>query len=133
MTNFKNHLKSGFSFIEVIIALAFVSIVAIVLLGLQGTLLKNSYTAREVLERIVLINNYTHQVHKAELEGIKLPLEKFTDHPPTRLTYKKRNKGKSLSAVENIVVDQITATWQELGRQRSEDIVYIRYKPELST
>lgn len=133
--NFKGHNNSGFTLVEVLIALVLISVVSIALLNLEGGLLQSTYRARNVLERILLLDTFLQQQHKDILEGKTPTKEQTVEDPPTKITYTTSAiaGGSALSKIENIVLETVQAQWTDFGWQRTELLVNIRRKTPLET
>ncbi len=125
--------SAGFSFIEVIVALALIGIIAVTLLNLQSTLLKTSYRARALVERVILMSTYLREQHKADLEQIKLPQEKTSSDssPVIQLQYSTQKCTiQGLHEINGLITERVQSSWQEFGKRYQDNIVFIRYKPE---
>ena len=116
---------------EVVIAIALVALVTVALLNLQTRLLRNTYRARDSMQRSMLLTTFLRDQQRAVLEGREPAREQTIDTPPTRLTYRAQPPagGSPLAKIKGLVVERVTAEWTELGQKRSERLLSLRVEP----
>lgn len=111
-------LHKGFTFGEVAIALFIVASVLTSIIGLQTTVFQGITTLSSRLYRVYSIKNRLFESEKQRLLDQWKP--NFKEHesavanPETNIIYvvKKPGKGSSLASVKNLVLEQVTARWE---------------------
>ena len=129
---FKNHKQVGMTFIEVVLAVFIIGSLLSSLLLLQSNVVKNVslFTARS--NRTFMIKDTLVQA-EIDREMQKEPAkEQKIDDPKTTITYeqKKISKDSSLKKFEDIVIETVSAEWDEWGSKRKETMIKFLYKPE---
>lgn len=127
MTN--SRLRDGFTFIEVVIALAVIAIALTSIFALQQASMQSTYDATNKLRRILLLKNVLYDPaivrdkHDKELES-----EKKIKEPATTIIIK-REKVTS-ERLKNYELERITAkaSWFAFWGTQDESLVIFRFK-----
>ncbi|MGE0206656.1 MAG: hypothetical protein AB7R69_02290 [Candidatus Babeliales bacterium] len=134
MKNFKNHNKSGMTFIEVVIATFIVGSLLSSLLLLQNTTLFSVGRFIGQSERIFLLLNRLDQAAferaRHEKEPKKEPKKKEPSETKIMYEQKKIAKESSLKNIKNLVIEKVTAEWEYGNRSFKESMITFLYKPE---
>lgn len=124
MTNFNSHNNPGFTLIESLIAMAIIAIIGVTVLSTESGMLKRAYTARDSIARLVLLNNFLEDNHILEQTGQPPLSQKTIDEPLTQLKYSSRPaQGSAFSTIENLVIEKVTATWNDLLQENTEQFI----------
>jgi prepilin-type N-terminal cleavage/methylation domain-containing protein len=131
MIAFKNHKAPGFTFIEIVFALAILASLGTAILVLQSQSINTIARYSQKLVRIFLLENTLVETQEALYKQQKPAAQKKIENPATTVTYKaeKPSEKSALASVKNIVVERIEATWQDGQQQHKERLVSIRYQP----
>jgi prepilin-type N-terminal cleavage/methylation domain-containing protein len=134
MINFKkrNSQQPGFSLVEVVLTLVVIGIVVSALLALQGNLLRAVYSATGRLARAISMKNFLVESHIKQWADSNQTQQKTIDNPPVKLTYqtKKISESSSLKKLNDLVIEQITCSWQGRVTEGQETMISLLYKPE---
>lgn len=133
--------KSGFTFIEVVIAITITGLILSSLFALQSTMLNNIVRDHFKISRIFYIKNFMQDpanLKKAKESIISSKsdgkVEKEIDDPKMKLKYqlKKPNEKSTISkSFKDVPLINATGTWQGLKGQEEETFVGLIYiKPE---
>lgn len=134
MKNLENHKQTGFTFIEVVLSIFIIGTLLSSVLLLQSTVVNGLQSASGRAQRIFLL---TEELFNASFSRLKK--EKKTDKrtikindPETAITINtfRPKKSSSLSDIENIMIENITAEWQEWTGKRMEQLVTIVFAPK---
>ncbi|MDR3646953.1 MAG: prepilin-type N-terminal cleavage/methylation domain-containing protein [Candidatus Babeliales bacterium] len=134
MIHSKN-LNKGFTFTEVVIAIAVTGLILTSLFTLQTTMFNNIVNGHFKTARIFFMKNFL--LDEANLKNVqqnKKPIEKKLEEPTMKLRYelKKPNEQSSLAKnFKNVSLVKVTGTWQGLRAEQEEMFVGLVYiKPE---
>ena len=133
MMNFKNrNINPGMTFIEVTLAVFIIGSLLSSLLLLQSNVVRNVFQFSSRSDRLFLMKDRLAQTvleREQKKEGKK---ETKIENPQTTIIYeqKKVAKGSTLKNFEDIVIEQVTAKWDEWGSTQKETMITFLYKPE---
>jgi len=136
MMNFKR-LSSGFSFVEVIVALAVFAVVCGVLLASQGkSIFAYSRAVDDQLVVMAMMQEYAEQDLKLlQGHGIKsgavVPLEAPAPRGDITTTIQSVSPDSQAHRFEELQRDEMVVTWGSGSRAESLKLVRFRYKPEV--
>lgn len=117
MMYFKNNnqsYNSGFSFIEVMIALAIVSIVFTPIFMAQSSIIRATFRSSWLIDRVMYAHTFFFDAHRASAPDTQqVVVEKKIVRPATMLKYTvhKIPDDSVLRAFKNIYVEQVTFEW----------------------
>ncbi|OQA36458.1 MAG: hypothetical protein BWY54_00020 [Candidatus Dependentiae bacterium ADurb.Bin331] len=127
---------TGFTLIEVALALMIVGMLLTSLFALQNNITQGVTGYSQRLDRIFLMKRRLMQAvfDRAE-SGAPKPNEKKQQEikdPETSLTseIKSPSKGSSLTLFPSVVIEKVTARWKEWFGNRSETMITFLYLPE---
>lgn len=134
MIHFKNKL-SGFTLIEVLLALAIIGIVLTPIFLIQQVVLRRSSSDARFFSRIIyakdfLVDQQFENMQEAQEIGAT---EKKITNPPTTLIFssKKIPENSALSKFKNVMLDSVTMQWtDERNKKRQEKLVTFSFRPE---
>jgi len=127
MMNFKSH--SGFSLIEVLVALAIVSIVTVAIFIAQANFLKTARTTAQEIQIVAEMKNFFIEAEKRRYtQNDKKQEKKIESIFDGRLIYSSaKTKSKSLKDVPGIIIERIDATWLDGSIERKKTLVKYTY------
>lgn len=128
MIVFRNRVKTGFGLIEVIVALLMTSIAIIAMMAMQGNMLTSTVRTANSIRITIAIKDYFVEIDKQLLLGQEPKAERVIEIPNGKLTYKRNAAtAKSLEKIKHLYHEQITAEWQELGREQKKSMARLVY------
>jgi len=129
MIHSKNH-KLGMSFIEVLVALMLVSVVIMATFKTQMVMQRSAVKTATQLQVVAAIDAYFMQATRDKFLEKDAQQEKEIENSPIKLVYK-ATSAKDSSVFKNItgiMVEKITATWSQLGREQTMSMVRFTHK-----
>lgn len=128
MVHFKLH--NGFSFIEVVLSLAVMSIVLVSIFALQQAVMNSCFSATNKARRILLLKNilYDPTIVRENYDE-KITPEKKIKEPPTVIKIsKEKTEHKQLKkyVLEKLLVK---AMWDDFWGRQDESLFLIRFVP----
>lgn len=128
MIVFKSRVKSGFSLIDVIVALLMTSMAILAILGMQGTMIKSTVRTADEVRVTIALKDFFVDIDKQLLLGETPKAERTLEIPAGKLTYtRKPATAKSLEKIKHLYLEQVTAEWQELGKEQKKTMVRLVY------
>lgn len=118
------------SFIEVIVALMIVSLMIVSTFKTQMTMLRTTAKTATLVHVIAAMEDYFMQASRDKFLEKDAQQEKTLEVPALTLVYK-ATPAKDSSVFKNItgiMVEKITATWSEMGREQKMSMVRFSYK-----
>jgi hypothetical protein len=122
---------------EVALALVLIGSVLSSLFLLQNTLLEGVTRFSQRLERIYLLKKRLQEAAFARLqEGMfgesSKKMETQIDQPPTRIQYEiiRPSKESALRNYKGIMIERVTAEWEQWYGTRQETMISLVYRPE---
>lgn len=129
--------KSGFTLIEVLLAMAIIGLVLTPIFAIQMAVLRGNSRAKDILERIFLGKQFlidnSFQLTSSEQEK---RVEKKVDKPATTLLYELRKipENSPLKKFKNVLIESVLMEWVDArGKKRQERLVTFIYKPEIKS
>lgn len=134
-----NPKKSGFTFVEIMLAMFMVGFLLTSLLGLQETVFSGVVKYASRFERLFLLKDqlFAAALARAKDPSVKNdkkePVEK--ENPPTTLTYteKKPAKQSAISKYANITVQKAQASWQIFTGEYKQVLISYIFAPDRKT
>ncbi len=125
-TRMKN--VSGFSLLEVLLAVLIVGVSVPVLLSLQGVLSRGVSTTHALIERIPYIRSYFVEADKEKLyEGEKFH-KKVIEDPSLTMTYSAvKPTSRKFRGFENLLLERVKAQWPTILGTRTETFTKVRF------
>lgn len=127
MPFFKNHKKDGVTIVEVMLAIALVSILSLGVLSLQQTLIKTTMDGSSVLYNMRILNNFMVDSCKAELENKKIVDEKSEDEPKLARIEKKLEGSDVFKNIKDLIIVSFEISWSSFFGKQKEEIVTLSY------
>jgi hypothetical protein len=124
MMNLKSQNKAGISFIEVMCALALLSITLISLSALQSSLLRNALKSANRVERSILIKNILYEAR----ENNEITLEKEENGFKIKYTQQPLTDSSPLIRYKNLFIEKVTITWSGLFGESTDELITYIYK-----
>jgi Tfp pilus assembly protein PilV len=122
-----NNLKTGFSFVEILLALAIASMILIPVLILQGTYLKQTNYYASALQALLYGESFCNQ---QELDALAdssqtTSTQKAVQTPPLTITYEKVPvpSGSSLRAITGLSLIKTTIIWDDLQGKEQQTLI----------
>lgn len=132
MMRFKN--SSGFTLIEVLLALAIIGMVLTPILLIQQIVLRRSSSSANLFSRIIQAKDFLiDQQFENIQETQEVTAEKKIINPPTTLIFnsKKVPENSTLKKFKHIKIDSVTMQWTaDQNKKRQEKLVTFSFKPE---
>ncbi len=131
MINSKNQNRTnGFTFVEVIIAVAIIGMVLTSLFTLQTGLFNSTFNNYSKISRIFFIKNFFFNFETREKLNKNKIIKKELKDPPTKLTFelKNLNEKSAVKKYENIFLLKSSASWRGLINQQEENMIYFIYE-----
>lgn len=132
MMRFNN--SSGFTLIEVLLALAIIGMVLTPILLIQQIVLRRSSSSANLFSRIIQAKDFLiDQQFENIQESQDVTAEKKITNPATTLIFnsKKLPENSSLKKFKHIKIDSVTMQWTaEQNKKRKEKLVTFSFKPE---
>ncbi len=125
-TSMKN--VSGFSLLEVILAVLIVGVSVPVLLSLQGVLSRGVSTTHALIERIPYIRSYFVEADKEKLYESGRSYKKVIEDPSLTMTYSaSKPTSRKLRDFENLLLERVEAQWTTILGTRTETFTKARF------
>ncbi|CAN5167654.1 hypothetical protein BH09DEP1_BH09DEP1_1980 [soil metagenome] len=126
--------NSGFTLIEVLLALAIIGIVLTPIFVVQSIVLRRTSSGAQLFSRIIhakdlLVDQQFENIQQAQPSSV----ERKITNPPTALAFssKKLPENSALKKFKNVTLDSITMQWTEAGnRKRQEKLISFTFRPE---
>ena len=134
MIPFRN--SPGFTLIEAMLSIALIAVVMTPLMITQGSVVQAVSRISLQLQRIFFAENFFVDAQAQAADKKKFSLDKKIEDPSTTITFERKaiDAKSSLAKVENVVLDRITASWNEESKKRKEVLVLLHYnKPQSSS
>ena len=137
MKHFKNHnISSGFSFVEVALAVLVLGIMLTAALALQNSSFTSILRYSEKLTRVLLLKEvlFDASFARAQNKPYDKQEKKVTEPIETTLNYSIApvNKNSPLKNFSTILIEKAEASWAGITRQNKETMITFVYKPEKS-
>ena len=128
--HFKN--RSGFTLIEVLIAVAIIGVAIMPIYNIQTTLLARVSKYTGAFVRTLYAKSFLNESQLSLQAGKELEKEKKVPGPSMKLIFERGAvpSGSSVKKFKNIVLDRVTVEWQEGKAKRKEQFVTFTYKPQ---
>ena len=131
MIHFKNH-KSGFTLIEVMLALMIVAFALTPVFSLLTTVMQRVRSSAVKYSWIVMAKNVLYEAHqKQDPTAQTFSLEKQEIDFDGMLTYsleKEVNQKSSLKGLQGLHPEKVVISWTELGQKKRQQLVSFVYK-----
>jgi prepilin-type N-terminal cleavage/methylation domain-containing protein len=133
MIHIKNHNKSfGFSFIEIVIAIAIIGILLTALFNLQNTVFNSASREHSRMMRIFNIKNlfFNNEINQKIVK--EKQIKQNIEDPQTLLTYQalKPSDKSALKRFNGISILKATGTWQLFNNDFDEIMVSLLFTPD---
>lgn len=128
---FKN--SSGFTLIEVLLALAIIGMVLTPIFLIQQMVLRRSSSRANLFSRLIQAKDFlVDQQFENIQEAKEVTAEKKITSPITTLIFnsKKLPENSALKKFKHIMVDSVNMQWTEQNKKRQEKLVTFSFKPE---
>ena len=126
--------NSGFTLIEVLLALAIIGMVLTPILLIQQIVLRRSSSSANLFSRIIQAKDFLiDQQFENIQETQEVTAEKKITNPPTTLIFnsKKVPENSALKKFKHIKIDSVTMQWTaDQNKKRQEKLVTFSFKPE---
>lgn len=111
--------------------MAIIAIIGVAVLNSESGMLKSTYKARDTIARLVLLTTFLEENHILQETGQPPLKQKTIEDPLTQLKYTARPaKGTAFSAIENLVIEKVTATWNDFLQNNSEQFIALYLLPD---
>lgn len=135
MVVFRN--SSGFTLIEVLLAMAIIGLVLTPIFSIQLGVLRSNSRASQSLARIFLGKQFlVENEFQLKPEDQEKRIEKKIERPATTLFYELRKipDNSALKKFKNILIESVLMQWVDReGKKRQERLVTFIFKPESKT
>jgi hypothetical protein len=130
--NLKNpHSASGLSLLEVMAALALLSLVVVSLSSLQGTLLRSAVKTFDRVERIIAMKDLLYEAHYEGWDQDNESHEKKEGGFLLRYSQKPVSEASALKKYKDVFIQKVEITWSGLlGEQKDHLITFLYKTPE---
>ncbi len=133
MKNLCSQRKQGFSFIEVVIAIAIIGTILTSLLSLLGAVFRATYQVHARTERMLMLRNlfFNQEDIGQLLADPTREIKRTIQEPMTELKFflVRPKEGSQLAKrFQDTWLVQAKAEWQEFGRKQDEILVGMQYK-----
>jgi prepilin-type N-terminal cleavage/methylation domain-containing protein len=124
----KKKLSSGFTLIEVIVALVILGLSVGTIFRFQGQLIRGTLNAHNLIERLPIIKNMFVQAAQEKWYDQDEPKTKKDDALSMTLVYsiKKVPETSALKAIENVRIEKVDAEWPGLLVPKKESLMTFR-------
>ena len=125
--------NSGFTLIEVMLAIALIAMAMTPLLVMQSSAVRAVAKISTRLQRIFLAENFFIEARAEAGDEKNFSLDKKIESLDTQLVFERKSidSKSSLAKIDNLVLDRIQASWQDNNKQQKEVLVSLRYnKPQ---
>lgn len=125
--------KSGFTLIEVLLALAIIGIVLTPIFLIQSAVLRRTSAGAQQFSRIIQAKDFlVDQQFENMQETQASTAERKITNPPTTLAFssKKIPENSALKKFKHIMIDSVTMQWTEQNKKRQEKLITFSFKPE---
>ncbi len=126
--------KSGFTLVEVLLALTIIGLVLSPIFVIQSSVLRSTSKAAQIFTRLLIAKDFLidQQFEHADSDQAVTTERKITV-PPTKLVFssKKVPDNSSLKKIKNIMVESVAFEWTDAqGRKQQQKLVTFSFKPE---
>lgn len=125
----------GFTFIEIMLTIFMVGFLLTAVLGLQETVFSGVITYASSFERIFLLKDQLFKAAFARAKDRTLEEQKKEttkiENPITTITYeqKKPQKESALQKFDNMMIEQVNASWQTFRGEQQETMISYVFMP----
>lgn len=128
---FKYHRRNGFVMIEVMLALATISILLTTLIMVQTKVFKNVITSSFRIDRFYHIRNMFLETKIKPLKEKQTMWQKTIETPETKLRYDKKtiNEKSELARFTGLFQEVATGEWHEWGKDKAYDVITYQFDP----
>ncbi len=119
--------------VEVMLALFMIGTVLTTLFVLESTIFNKVADYSTKIGRIFLLKERLFKAHFERAQRIKAQdkkQEETTNNVTISYELKKPSKDSVLKKFDGIMIEQVTASWDEFGVQQKETMINLVYKPE---
>lgn len=130
MIRYVDH-KSGFSLIEVLIALAIAGTILVAFFGTQSQLLRSVMRSVHEVQATLAMENYLVESHIQHYEAQdKQQTQNIDDPMRGKLSYRitKIPTQSSLHAVRDLMIERVEVNWKDGAATRQRHIISLLYK-----
>ena len=129
--------KSGFTLIEVLLAMAIVGLVLTPIFAIQLNVMRSNSRASQLLARIFAGKQFlVDSEFQLKPDEQEKRIEKKVEKPPTTLIYelKRVPENSALKKFKNILIENVTMQWVDRqGKKRTQRLVTFVFKPEVKS
>lgn len=128
----KTNRQPGMTLIEAVVALAMFGILATSVIVLQQSSYANITAISGRLRTLFYMGDVLYKAHLAQEQEKTPPKTTTLAEPAITITYEQQKiSGKSLlKDFKHVVVENITASWQDDSAKHEETLINMIYKPE---
>ena len=125
--------RSGFSLLEVMLAVTFVGVVMTAVIVLQGNSTRSINKWASHFDRIMAGMLYMTQTSIEKSKEATSSVDKKLAKPMTTLRYQMMEipETSSLKDLKDIYIERVTLTWQEGKKKKQDAILMVRHRPEI--
>lgn len=137
MIVFRNNSKSGFTLIEVLLAMAIIALVLTPIFAIQLAVMRGNAKASQALSRIFLAKQFlVENEFQLKPDEQEKRIEKKIERPATTLIYelKRVPENSALKKFKNILIESVLMQWVDRqGKKHQERLVTLVHHPEVKT
>lgn len=128
---FKSPQRKGFALMEVMLALAMVSMLLTTFMMVQTKVFKNTITSSFRLERFYFIRNMFLETKIKPLEGDQKTWKKKVQDPEVALMYEKKkiDSKSELARFKGLYQEVASGKWSEWNKEIVYDIISYQFEP----
>ena len=124
--------KKGFTLLEAMLAVLIMGISITALLSLQGTLMRRTFSAHALFERVIAMRNYLTEADKSKFYNDQKKHEKKLEYPLTTITYVSKKDIQALKKFPNMVLENVEAKWSGLtSKSNVIDLIALKFVPKV--
>jgi prepilin-type N-terminal cleavage/methylation domain-containing protein len=127
------HKTSGFTLIEVLLAITILGLVLAPIYMLQGNVLQTASQRAQSLLRLLFAKNLLITGGpQMTADPKKDRIEKKLEDPKTEFLFERKaaSKGSSLKQFEHLMLDTVTYSWGDRKSKQKEKIITFVFKPK---
>lgn len=126
--------NDGFTLIEVMLAIIVLGISVTTLYGLYSQLMRGIFSAHDIIERMIIMNNLLIQANKEKWYEKKEQAIKKIDDPASTINYVAEGVKKDFCGYcENLFREEITIEWSDIFGNREESFLTYQFIPEIES